>query len=139
MPSDPTPPGTGRRSFGGDVVERDPTVNETVGCAVASCVEAGLGCSRVETRDQPSVCAVGSWLVIGCDGCQVYVGDVRRTRHRRIQFDGASPLVSTTMCPRVDASGVPRTRNCFVNSSIALTLGFRLFEIRTGDVGRSTI
>ena len=62
------------------VVERDPTVNETVGCAVAACVEAGLGCSRVETRDQPGVCADGCWLVVWCDGRQVYISDVSRTR-----------------------------------------------------------
>ena len=125
--------------FGGDVVERDPTVNETVGCTVSSCVEARLGCSRVETRHQPSVRADSGGLVIWCDGRALYVCDVSTTRYRRVQFDKPSLLVSTTMCPRVDASGVPRTRNCFVNSSIALTLGFRLFEIRTGDVGRSTI
>ena len=70
--------------FGGDVVERNPTVNETVGCAIASCVEAGLGCSRVETRDQPSVRANSGGLVVGCDGHQIYISDVSRTSHQRI-------------------------------------------------------
>jgi len=67
--------------FGWDVVERDPTVNETVGRAVASRVAQGLGCSRVETRDQPSVRSDSCWLVFGCNGCALYVGDVRRTRN----------------------------------------------------------
>ena len=80
MPSDPTTPNTDRRMFGGDVIERDPTVNETVGCAVASCMETGVGCSRVETRDQPGVCANSCGLVVGCDGRQIYISDVSRTR-----------------------------------------------------------
>ena len=54
------------------------------GCAVSACVEAGLGCPRVEARGQPSVRSDGCWLVLWCDGRALHVCDVSGTRHQRV-------------------------------------------------------